>query len=55
MNRVGIDVGSWQTKGLTPAEWPEFGPVLKPSAEFMAAYDVFAARCVPVAKTVAGT
>jgi len=53
MNRVGVNVSAWQTKGLAPAEWPEFGPVLKTSAEFKAAYDEFAARCVAVAKTMA--
>lgn len=53
-NEVGIDVSSWQTRGLEPAEWPGFGPVQKTSAEFRAAYDAFAAKCVAIAKEVAG-
>ena len=54
MNGVGIDVGTWETKGLTPADWPEFGAVRKTGAEFKAAYDAFAAMCVAVAREVAG-
>ena len=53
-NEVGIDVGSWQTKGLEPSQWPEFGSVQKTTAEFQAAYDTFAQKCVGVAKEVGG-
>jgi hypothetical protein len=37
---VGLqeDLGS---EGLTPSDWPEFGPVQKTLAEFKAAYDGF--------------
>ena len=49
MNTVGIDVASWQIEGLEPADWPGFGAVLKTSAEFKAAYDAFASRCVEIA------
>jgi transaldolase len=53
MNVVGIDAGSWQTKGLEPADWPGFGAVQKTSAEFKSAYDTFAAKCVELARAVA--
>ncbi len=51
---VGIDVGSWPTQGMEPEDWPGFGSVRKTSAEFQAAYDTFAARCVEIAREVAG-
>lgn len=53
-NVVGIDVTGWQTRGLEPGDWPDFGSVQKTSAEFRAAYDAFAARCVAIAREVAG-
>jgi hypothetical protein len=53
MNRVGIDLASWQTEGLEPADWSGFGAVLKTSAEFKAAYDAFASRCVEIATAMA--
>ena len=53
-NVVGIDVSGWQIKGLEPGDWPEFGSVQKTSAEFQAAYDTFAAKCVAIAREVAG-
>ncbi len=53
-NVVGIDVAGWQTRGLEPGDWPEFGSVQKTSAEFQAAYDTFAAKCVAIAREVAG-
>ncbi len=53
-DEVGIDVGSWQTRGMEPGDWPGFGSVQKTSAEFQAAYDTFAAKCVGIAKEVAG-
>ena len=53
-NVVGIDVAGWQTRGLEPGDWPDFGSVQKTSAEFRAAYDTFAAQCIAIAKEVAG-
>ena len=50
---VGIDVESWQTSGLEPVQWPAFGPVQKTVAEFRAAYDAFAARCLSIAEEAA--
>ena len=52
--KVGIHVADWQTGGIEPANWPDFGSVQKTSAEFKTAYDTFAAKCVAVAKEVAG-
>lgn len=52
-NKVGVDVGDWQTEGLKPEDWPGFGSVQKTSAEFKTAYDTFAAKCVKIAKEVA--
>jgi hypothetical protein len=49
---VGIDVGSWQTRGMQPGEWSGFGSVQKTSTEFRAAYDAFTDMCVGVAKGV---
>ena len=54
INEVGIDVTEWHTEGLVPEDWPNFGSVQKTSAEFKAAYDTFAAKCVGIAKEVAG-
>lgn len=53
-NVVDIDVAGWQTRGLEPGDWPDFGSVQKTSAEFRAAYDTFAAQCIAIAKRVAG-
>jgi hypothetical protein len=49
IKEVGIDAGSWQTQGIQPAEWPDFGSVQKTSAEFKSAYDRFAQKCVETA------
>jgi hypothetical protein len=54
LEEVGVDIGGWQTRGMPPADWPSFGSVQKTSGEFRAAYDAFAAKCVGVAKEVAG-
>jgi hypothetical protein len=35
-------------KGLTPSEWPEFGPVQKTLAEFKNAYDSFQKEMVTI-------
>lgn len=50
---VGVDVGNWQTEGLKPEDWPEFGSVQKTTAEFKAAYDTFAIKCIAIAREVA--
>ena len=52
-DKAGIDVFTWQTSGLEPTDWPDFGPVQKTTAEFRAVYDAFAAKCVAIAKQVA--
>ena len=54
VNEVGVDVSSWQTQGLEPSDWPNFGSVQKTSAEFEAAYNTFAEKCVGIAKEMAG-
>ena len=51
---VKIDLSGWQTRGIEPGDWPNFGSVQKTSAEFKAAYDAFLIRCVNLAKEVAG-
>ena len=53
-NEVQIDLSGWQTRGMEPGDWPEFGSVQKTTAEFKAAYDAFLVRCVELAKEVAG-
>ena len=40
LREAGI-AGDFGTGGLTPAQWPAYGPVQKTSAEFKAAYDKF--------------
>ena len=50
---MGVDVASWQTKGLEPAQWPDFGSCQKTGAEFRNAYDTFAAKCVKIAREAA--
>ncbi len=51
---VQIDLSGWQTRGMEPADWPEFGSVQKTTTEFKAAYDAFLVRCVELAKEVTG-
>ena len=51
-DEVGVDVGSWQTRGMQPGEWPDFGSVQKTGGEFRAAYDAFTGMCVSLAKEV---
>jgi transaldolase len=53
-NEVQIDLSGWQTRGMEPGDWPEFGSVQKTTTEFKAAYDAFLVRCVDLAKEVAG-
>jgi hypothetical protein len=48
---VGIDLSGWQTRGVEPANWPDFGSVQKTTGEFKAAYDAFSAKCVALAKS----
>jgi len=52
LDEVGIDVESWQTRGMQPRDWPGFGSVQKTGGEFRAAYDAFAGLCVSIAKEV---
>lgn len=42
-------------KGLTPSEWPEFGPVQKTLAEFKNAYDGFQKEMVTVFQKLSRT
>ncbi len=53
-NEVQIDLSGWQTRGMEPGDWPEFGSVQKTTTEFKAAYDTFLMRCIELAKEVAG-
>lgn len=53
-NEVQIDLSGWQTRGMEPGDWPEFGSVQKTTTEFKAAYDAFLARCIDLAKEVGG-
>ena len=53
-NEIQIDLSGWQTRGMEPGDWPEFGSVQKTTTEFKAAYDTFLMRCVELAKEVAG-
>jgi hypothetical protein len=53
-DEVGVEVSTWQTKGIEPAQWPDFGSCQKTGAEFRSAYDTFAAKCVAIATEVAG-
>jgi transaldolase len=53
LKEVGIDVAKWNTEGLEPDEWQNFGSVQKTLAEFKGAYDTFASKCVTAAKEVA--
>jgi hypothetical protein len=42
--------GEFGLGGLTPSDWPEFGPVRKTSAEFKGAYDTFQKEMVSLIK-----
>lgn len=46
---VGIS-GEFGLKGLTPSNWPEFGPVQKTLFEFKAAYDTFQKEMISILK-----
>lgn len=52
LGEVGI-AGDLGTGGLTPEQWPEYGPVQKTSAEFKAAYDKFRDDVLALFKQVA--
>jgi len=52
LREAGI-AGDFGTGGLTPAQWPEYGPVQKTSAEFKAAYDKFRDDMLGLFKAVA--
>jgi hypothetical protein len=44
---VGIE-GDFGTRGVKPADWPNFGAVQKTSAEFKGAYDGFRDRILKI-------
>jgi hypothetical protein len=47
---VGIaEAAGYGRGGVTDAEWPTFGPVVKTGGEFREAYDKFVARCIQIA------
>ena len=52
VHEVGIDVDSWQTRGMEPSDWKNFGSVQKTTGEFQAAYDTFSGKCVDIAREV---
>ncbi len=50
---AGIEeAGGWTLGGIEPQAWPEFGSVVKTSAEFRGAYEAFASKCVSLTKEV---
>jgi hypothetical protein len=50
---VGLDeVRDWAIDGIKQEGWPRFGPVVKTSEEFRAAYVTFRAKCVSIAREV---
>jgi len=52
--RVGLEEAKdWPVDGILPAEWPEFGPVVKTSEEFRAAYLAFRTKCISIAREAA--
>jgi transaldolase len=55
VEEVGIaEASSWGAGGIEPVQWPQFGAVQKTTAEFREAYFNFRAKCVAIAKDVAG-
>jgi hypothetical protein len=46
---ISEDLGQ---RGLTPSEWPEFGPVQKTLAEFKSAYDTFQEEMVSILQKI---
>ena len=54
LHKLGIEeVQDWGTEGIRPEDWSTFGSVQKTGAEFRAAYEAFAAKCVDMAREVA--
>ncbi len=52
--RVGLEEAKdWAVDGIPPRGWPEFGPVVKTTEEFRAAYTAFRTKCVSIAREVA--
>jgi hypothetical protein len=52
--RVGLEEAKdWAVNGIPPADWPEFGPVVKTTEEFRAAYMAFRTKCISIAREVA--
>jgi hypothetical protein len=55
LSGVGLDeVKNWAVDGIEQEGWPRFGPVVKTSEEFRAAYVAFRAKCVSIAREVSG-
>jgi hypothetical protein len=55
LRKVGLaEVESWAVDGIGQEGWPRFGPVVKTSEEFCAAYVAFRAKCVSIAREVSG-
>ena len=56
LSGVGLDEAKeWEVDGIPTEGWPEFGPVVKTTEEFRAAYMAFRAKCVSIANEVANT
>ena len=53
---VGLEEAKdWAVDGVPLEGWPEFGPVVKTTEEFRAAYMAFRTKCLSIAKEVART
>jgi hypothetical protein len=52
--RVGLEEAKdWGVDGIPPEDWPRFGPVVKTTEEFRAAYMAFRTKCISIAREVA--
>lgn len=49
---ISEDLGQ---KGLSPSDWPEFGPVQKTLAEFKSAYDTFQKEMIAILQKIVPT
>jgi hypothetical protein len=49
---ISEDLGQ---KGLSPPDWPEFGPVQKTLAEFKSAYDTFQKEMIAILQKIVPT
>jgi len=52
LRRVGIE-GDYGTRGVSPRDWPSYGPCVKTLREFSSAYVSFRSRVVELARRVA--